>query len=553
LSYSLSSEKAWYGRLLKIHFFIVWAVCKIFLNLISFNTLLKTPMAIINSVLTWLIKKRMHQIDLFLKFPIEVQRDWFEKLIATGTVTEWGKKYDYQSIKNPATFRQRVPVSKYEDIQPLIDRMRRGERNLLWPEEIKWFAKSSGTTDNKSKFIPISQSTIEECHFKAGKDVLTLYLNNHTDSSIFQGKGLLMGGSQNIQEVNNQSYYEGDLSAILIHNMPYWAQIMRTPSLAIALMDEWESKLQLMAEATQDHDVTSLSGVPSWTLVLIRKVLELAGKKTIPEVWPNLEVFFHGGVSFEPYREQFASLIPGDKMRYFETYNASEGFFGIQDQSDANDMLLMLDYGIYYEFVPMDQIGLAFPKSLGLDEVKLNINYAMVITTNSGLWRYMIGDTIRFTSLQPYRIQITGRTKNFINIVGEELIVDNAEKALATACTKTGAAIRDYTAAPLYAGENIQHEWLIEFEKIPDNFDFFAEIFDNALKTLNSDYEAKRYHNMVLKPPLIKSMRKGTFYGWMKRNHRLGGQHKIPRLHNSREFVDEILEHSSTTKKNFNY
>jgi hypothetical protein len=519
----------------------------------SYITPIQTPMAIINSVLSWLIKKRMHQIDLFMKYPIEVQHDWFDKLIATGKSTEWGKKYDYASIASPEAYRQRVPVSNYEDIQPIIDRMRQGENNLLWPEEIKWFAKSSGTTGSKSKFIPISQQTIEECHFKAGKDVLTLYLNNHPDSSLFQGKGLLMGGSQNIQEVNNQSYYEGDLSAILIHNMPYWAQIMRTPSLAIALMDEWESKLQMMAEVTLHHNVTSLSGVPSWTLVLLRKVLELSGKENISEVWPNLEVFFHGGVSFEPYREQFMKLIPHKSMHYFQTYNASEGFFGIQDQNGADDMLLMLDYGIFFEFVPLDQVGLAFPKTLELDEVEKNVNYALVITTNSGLWRYMIGDTIRFTSLTPYRIQVTGRTKNFINSVGEELMVDNAEKALATACAKTGAAIRDYTAAPLYEGKSIRHEWLIEFEKLPDNFDFFAEVFDNALKALNSDYEAKRYHNMVLQPPLIRSMKKGTFYAWMKRNNKLGGQHKIPRLHNSREFVDEILENSTITKKNFNF
>jgi len=469
----------------------------------------------------------MHQIDLFLQFPIEVQHDWFEKLIKTGASTEWGKKYDFRTIKSPEVFLQRVPVSKYEDIQPLIERMRQGEKNLLWPEDIKWYAKSSGTTDNKSKFIPISQSTIEECHFKAGKDVLTLYLNNNPDSSIFQGKGLL--------------------------NMPYWAQIMRTPPLAIALMDEWESKLQLMAETTQNHNVTSLSGVPSWTLVLLRKVLELSGKETIPEIWPNLEVFFHGGVSFEPYREQFEELIPKENMNYFQTYNASEGFFGIQDRNGADDMLLMLDYGIYYEFIPLDQVEEPFPQSLSLGEVETNTNYAMVITTNSGLWRYMIGDTIRFTSLKPFRIQVTGRTKNFINIVGEELMVDNAEKALAMACSKTNAAIKDYTAAPLYEKDSIRHEWLIEFVKMPDYFDFFLEVFDNTLKELNSDYEAKRYHDMVLKPPLIRSMKKGTFYAWMKRNNKLGGQHKIPRLHNSREFVEEILKNSKTTKKNFNF
>lgn len=510
-------------------------------------------MAIINSVLNWLVKKRMRQIEYFMAFPNEVQNDWLTSLISTAAETEWGKKYEYNTIKSPLTFRERVPISTYEDLMPIIERLKRGEQNLIWPEEVKWFAKSSGTSGSKSKFIPISRSTLEECHFKAGKDVLTLYLNNYPETEVFQGKGLLMGGSQNIQEVNNSSYYEGDLSAILIHNMPYWAQIFRTPSQSIALMDEWESKLTLMAEATMDHNVTSISGVPSWTLVLLRRILELAKKNFITEVWPNLEVFFHGGVSFEPYRNQFVALIPGNHMHYFETYNASEGFFGIQDKPGASDMLLMLDYGIYYEFVPVEEIEAIFPRSLSLDEVEPFTNYAMVISTNSGLWRYMIGDTIQFTSLKPYRVQVTGRTKNFINIVGEELMVDNAEKALAIASEKTNATIRDYTAAPLYEEYQIRHEWLIEFVTPPNNFEYFAQTFDEALKSLNSDYEAKRYHHMVLKPPLLKALEEGSFYKWLKKNNKLGGQHKVPRLFDQRKFVDDILLHSKLAKDNFKF
>jgi hypothetical protein len=316
-------------------------------------------------------------------------------------------------------------------------------------------------------------------------------------------------------------------------------------------MSEWESKLSKMAEYTIEQNVTSLSGVPSWTLVLLNKVLEMTGKSNILEVWPQLEVFFHGGVSFDPYRRQFASLFPGDTMRYMETYNASEGFFGIQDRPDARDMLLMLDYGIYYEFLPMSEVGKSFPKSLTLEEVELHTHYAVVISTNSGLWRYMIGDTIQFTSLKPFRIQVTGRTQNYINVVGEELMVDNAEKALARACEKTHAAIRDYTAAPYYSEDTIRHEWLIEFSQPPDNFEYFSQLFDAELKNLNSDYEAKRYHDMVLKPPMLKAMEKGSFYHWLKRNNKLGGQHKVPRLLNHRKMLDDILQNSKLAKDNF--
>lgn len=508
-------------------------------------------MVFIHSVINWLIKKRSEQIEHFMTHPVEVQQGEFQKLISTAVNTEWGKKYDYESIKNHETYRERVPVSTYEELLPYIEKIRNGQQNVLWPEEIKWFAKSSGTTNSKSKFIPVSKETLDSCHYRGGKDVLTLYALNHSDTNMFFGKGLVMGGSKSLKELSNSSHYEGDLSAILISNMPNWARRMRAPSESIALMEEWESKLFQMAKYSIDQNITSISGVPSWTLVLLNKVLQMTGKTHILEVWPQLEVFFHGGVSFEPYRQQFASLIQSDKMRYMETYNASEGFFGIQDRAGERDMLLMLDYGIFYEFIPLSEVGKNFPQALTLDEVVPNTNYALVISTNSGLWRYMIGDTIQFTSVKPYRIQVTGRTQNYINVVGEELMVDNAEKALAKACEKTRATIRDYTAAPLYLEDNIRHEWLIEFVTAPDNFEYFSRLFDETLKSLNSDYEAKRYHDLVLKPPLMKAVEKGSFYHWMKRNDKLGGQHKVPRLLNHRKMLEDILENSKLAKDNF--
>jgi len=503
-------------------------------------------MAIISSVISWLIKKRIHQIELFKTYPIDVQKELIGKLISTARNTEWGKKYGYESISTINDFKNRVPLSKYEDLEPIIKRLREGESNLLWPEETKWFAKSSGTTAGKSKFIPMSQSSIEECHYKGGKDLISIYFNLYPESKLFEGKSLVMGGSSQIQEVSNASYYEGDLSAILMQNLPYWAEFMRTPSLSIALMDEWESKLELMVESTMKHDVTSLSGVPSWMLVLLKMILEKKGTDNILDVWPNLELFIHGGVSFDPYRKKYHEIIKSDKMVYLETYNASEGFFGIQDQKESRDLLLMLDYGIYYEFIPFEHINCDNPETVLLQDVEIGKNYAMVITTNSGLWRYIIGDTVMFTSKSPFRIRITGRTKLFINIVGEEVIIDNAEKAFSMACQRTGAVITEYTGSPRFLNidgkDELSHEWLIEFEKAPDNFDFFKEAFDNALKSLNSDYEAKRYQNLVLKPPVIRSVPQGTFYQWMKKRNKLGGQNKVPRMSNDRKYVDDILK-----------
>lgn len=502
-------------------------------------------MALINTFVSWLMKKRIHQIELFMKYPHEVQLEWFKKLLNFARNTEYGKKYDFKSIQTPKQFQDRIPLNDYDTIKPFIDRLRNCEQNILWPSEIRWFAKSSGTTSDKSKFIPVSQEALEECHFKGGKDLLSIYCNNHSETKLFDGKAIAMGGSHQIMEFSNESfYYQGDLSAILIQNLPPWVEFLRTPNISIALMDEWESKIEKMAKAIIPHNVTNISGVPSWTLLLFKRVLEMTRKSNLLEVWPNFELFIHGGVNFAPYREQFSNLLPSTDVNYLETYNASEGFFGIQDRNDTNDMLLMLDYGIFYEFIPVDQLEKDHPQALQLDDVILNANYAMVISTNAGLWRYMIGDTIQFTSLKPFRIKITGRTKNFINAFGEELIIDNAEKAIATACERCHALITEYTAAPVYlkGDQKGAHEWLMEFKKPPEDLSFFTNIFDNALKSLNSDYEAKRYHGMLLEEPIIRVMPPGTFYSWLKSKGKLGGQHKVPRLSNERKYVDEILK-----------
>ncbi|MBK7213263.1 MAG: GH3 auxin-responsive promoter family protein [Bacteroidales bacterium] len=499
-------------------------------------------MPLLNSVISWFIRKRIHQIELFMKYPHEVQEEWFEKLINESRDTEWGKKYDYRSIQTEADFRNRVPVSEYNDLKPYIDRLRKGEQNILWPSDIKWFAKSSGTTGDKSKFIPVTEDALEECHFKGGKDLLSIYCNNNPNTRIFSGKWLGLGGSFNLDDAQADTYH-GDVSAIIMENLPFWIQLIRTPDLSVALMDEWESKIERIARITAEEDVTNITGVPSWMMVLLNRILEIKGISNVSEIWPNLELFVHGGVSFIPYRDQYKRICPPG-MNYLETYNASEGFFGIQDRLTDDDMLLMLDYGIYYEFMPVSEIGNPHPKTLGLDQVETGVHYAMIISTNAGLWRYLIGDTVTFSSIDPFRIRITGRTKSFINAFGEELVIDNADKALAIACEKSHVQIRDYTAAPIYLDENkhAAHEWLVEFDTPPESIEYFTEILDNALKSLNSDYEAKRYHNMVLKPPIVHALQPGTFYNWMKEKGKLGGQNKVPRLSNDRKYVDDILK-----------
>jgi len=500
-------------------------------------------MPLLNSIISWVNVKRLHQIELFMKYPFDVQQEVFSRLIEQAMRTTWGIQYGFDSISTIEEFQLRVPISTYDDAKPYIKRLREGEQNLLWPTEIKWFAKSSGTTSDKSKFIPVSNESMEDCHFRAGKDIIAFYTKQKPDSAVLKGKTLTLGGSAEVNNLSNQSYY-GDLSAVLIENLPFWAQFIRTPTSEIALIPDFEEKLDKITRYTISENVTSIAGVPSWNLVLLRAVLDFTGKDNILEVWPNLEVFTHGGVSFTPYRETFKKLIPSDEMSYMETYNASEGFFAIQDDLERDDMLLMLDLGIFYEFIPLDQLDKAKPPTYTIGDVALGVNYAIVITTNSGLWRYVIGDTVVFTSLNPHRIKISGRTKSFINAFGEEVIMENAEKALMTACKETGAVIKEYTAGPLYMSDNSKggHEWMIEFETPPDKLDRFTEVLDTALQSVNSDYEAKRYKDLTLTLPKVVSLQAGTFYKWMQKRGKLGGQNKIPRLANDRKYLDELSD-----------
>ena len=499
-------------------------------------------MPIITSLVKWFNIKRMADIDLMRNYPYNVQQDVFDQLITKASSTEWGLKYKYSDFESIQDYQQSVPIQDYNGVKPYVDRLRAGEEDLLWPGEIKWFAKSSGTTSDKSKFIPVSKDSLEKCHFRGGKDVMGIYTHNFPDSKVFKGKGLTLGGSHKIDNFSNKSYY-GDLSAILIENLPFWTDFIRTPSQEVALLDKWEEKMERIANETLQENVTSIAGVPSWNLVMIKYLLDVTGKSNLLEIWPNLELFMHGGVSFKPYKEQFEKLIPSSEMNYLETYNASEGFFAIQDEVDEEGMLLMLDYGIFYEFIPLNEFENKNPTVLTIDKVEKNINYVIVISTNSGLWRYVIGDTIKFVSLNPHRLVITGRTKHFINAFGEEVIIDNAEKALNKACQRTQSEISDYTAAPVYMSKDTKgcHQWLIEFSKPPKSTEVFMYYLDIALQNANSDYEAKRYKNITLDKPLLSVLPKGTFYKWLEQKGKLGGQNKVPRLSNNRKYVEELL------------
>ena len=500
------------------------------------------PIPLFNSIASWILKKRIHQMELFMKYPNEVQNELLHELIKKASKTETGKLYEFKTIKSYNIFKSRVPLCNYDDIELNIERCRKGEQNIFWPSNIKWFAKSSGTTNSKSKFIPLSSEALEDCHYKAGKDMLSLYYNNNEDSQLLTGKSLRLGGSNELYN-KNDSYF-GDLSSIIIQNLPFWAEFSSTPSNKTSLMPEWETKMKAIVAESISEKVTSLAGVPSWMLVLLQNVLKETKKKTISQVWPDAEVYFHGGVSFKPYRELYKGLFTKKNFRYYEIYNASEGFFGIQDRNHSDELLLMLDYGIFYEFIPIKGDKEDDSDIIPLSEVALNTNYSIVITTNGGLWRYKIGDTIQFTSLSPYRIQVTGRTKHFINVFGEELIIDNAEKALERVSAKTKSIISNYTAGPIFMEKDSQgaHEWIIEFEKEPENLNHFSSLLDEALQEENSDYEAKRYKNMTLHSLKVHKAKKGLFYEWLSKKGKLGGQHKVPRLSNSREILEELLE-----------
>lgn len=487
------------------------------------------------------MKKRFHQMELFLKYPLEVQKDSLLNLVRTAEKTEWGRRFEYSSIKSYEEFKERVPLQDYESLKGHIDRIRRGEKNILWPSEIKWFAKSSGTTSDKSKYIPVSEESLFDCHYKGGKDLLAIYCNWVEDTQVFTGKTLTMGGSSQMNPSLNGSQI-GDLSAILIDNLPFWVTRQRSPGKDIVFLENWEEKIEKMAESVIKENITSISGVPSWTQILFNRILEKTNATSLKEVWPKLELYIHGAVNFEPYRETFNNYYPG--LNYQETYNASEGFFGIQYEKNVSDFLLMLDYGIFYEFIAFDQWAIEDPKCITLEDVQLGVSYAMVITTNAGLWRYQLGDTIEFTSLSPFRIRITGRTKHFINAFGEEIVIDNTDKAIGIACEKSDAVLAEYTAAPKYLQEGIngRHDWVIEFKKEPSNLAYFTEVLDNALKSLNSDYEAKRFNDMILGEPKVYVAPIGTFYAWLKERKKLGGQHKVPRLSNNRKYIDQILD-----------
>ncbi len=484
---------------------------------------------------------RLWRIENWSTHPVAVQREVLQELVTAAQYTEFGRKYNFSKLFSLREFKKKVPIHEYNDLKPYIERMMNGEENILWNTPVTWFAKSSGTTSAKSKFIPISEESLQQNHFQASKDLLSNYYKNFPSSDLLTGKGLVVGGSHQINKVNEDIQY-GDLSAVLMQNSPFWGQWIRTPELSVALLDEWEEKIEKLAQVTAEENVTSLAGVPTWTLLLLKRILEIKGKKTIKEVWPNLELYINGGVSFVPYKDQFDKII-GGKINYIEIYNASEGFIAAQVTPDDDGMLLFTEHGVFYEFMPVEEYGKESPSTVGLNGVQVGKNYALVMSTTGGLWRYLIGDTVQFTHLNPYKIKITGRLKHYMNAFGEEVIVDNSDKAIAHAAEKTNAIVNDYTAAPVYFTENSNgaHEWLIEFEKEPDDFNSFIVELDNELKNINSDYEAKRHKSIALRLPIVHKLKRGTFTEWLRSKGKLGGQHKIPRLSNERNMLEEIL------------
>lgn len=501
-------------------------------------------MYLLNRSFNWLLKQRLSRLQHTIDNPIDAQTTLLHTLIQKGAETEYGQRFGYHTIITKQHFREQVPICTYEELYPYIEKVLQGNTNVLWPTPIKWFAKSSGTTNDRSKFIPVSTEALKEGHYKAGKDMLAIYLSSYPQSQLAQGKSLAMGGSLYTNSFcpgSDMKY--GDVSAVIMQNLPFWAKWISTPNLDIALLENWEEKLEKLAQATVQENITAIAGIPTWLLLLLNKVIDIKHATNIAEVWPMLELFIHGGVSFAPYKNLFKN-ITSSSMRYMEVYNASEGFFAIQDQIHTSELLLLVDHGIYYEFIPIEELDNPNPTVIDLSDVKVGQIYAMIITTNAGLWRYQIGDTIKFTSTAPYRIKIAGRTKHFINTFGEELVVHNADMAIAHACMLTGATISDYTAGPNYisASKQGQHEWMIEFIQAPANLEEFTEILDRKLKELNSDYEAKRYKDLILAKPVIIPVPKGIFYAWMKKNGKLGEQNKVPRLFNSRKYLDDIYQ-----------
>lgn len=496
----------------------------------------------IAKLLNVVFKNRNNEIDRFMRNPIEVQNEQFKWLLSNGVQTRFGLEKALTKDSSLGEFQRMVQIQDYNTYQPYVDQIRAGEQNVLWPSKVKWLAKSSGTTDSKSKYIPVTKEALERMHLQGPKDVMLLYLATHPQTSVLSGRTLTLGGSRKI-ELEGSDILSGDLSAILIENTPLWASFLRAPSVQTALIANFDQKVEQIYKETKDQNITSFAGVPSWNLVMMNRILEMSGKSNLLELWPNLELFIHGGMNFNPYREQFKGIIPSDNMHYMETYNASEGFFAIGDQEQRDDMLLMLDYGIFYEFQPMNSLN--DPTTVvPLEGVECGVNYAMIITSCNGLWRYMIGDTVVFTSTSPYRIKISGRTKHYVNAFGEELIVDNAEQAIRAACDATGAEVREFSAAPIYMeGRNKgSHQWVIEFVKNPNDITTFASVLDDKLQSINSDYEAKRTKNTTLLAPTITPLKEGTFNKWMVSRNKIGGQNKVQRLSNDRTIIEELIQ-----------
>lgn len=497
----------------------------------------------LTSILRPIFNGRLRAIERYGTHAEDIQRNVLKKLVSKAANTEWGKAHHYDTIRSYEDFAANVPVNTYEELKGHIDRMRHGAENILWPGRVRWYAKSSGTTNDKSKFIPVSRDGLHDTHYAGGTDAVAIYLGNNPKSRLFDGKALILGGSH-APNYNLPGSLVGDLSAILIENINPLVNLVRIPNKQTALIPDFEEKRDRIAEMAIHKHVTNISGVPSWMMAVIHRMLEISGKNYLDEIWPDLEVFFHGGVAFTPYREQYHHLIRSAYMHYEETYNASEGFFGLQNDPLDSAMLLMIDYGVFYEFIPLDQVGMPNPDVVPLWGVETGKNYAIVISTSCGLWRYQIGDTVRFTQTNPYKFVISGRTKSFINAFGEELIVDNAEKGLAEACRQTGAVVSEYTAAPVFmdADGKCRHQWVVEFATPPASTQDFARLLDEALQRINSDYEAKRHKDITLQQLEIVTARPGLFNDWLKSRGKLGGQHKVPRLSNNRTIIEEILK-----------
>lgn len=486
------------------------------------------------------LRYRINRVRKMYSIPHELQQETFETLLENLKATEYGRAYSASKIKSIIDFKKALPIVNYEDLYPYIETMMRGTSNVLWPGKINMFAKSSGTTNDKSKYIPISEENLFENHVAASWDAVSILYQNRPDTKIFDGKNLIMGGSLTS---NKDNLIIGDVSAILLDKMPMVGKPFYTPDSEIALLPDWEQKIDLIAKHCLNEDVVMFAGVPTWTIVLFNKMLDMTGKSNMREIWPNVKTYLHGGVGFDPYVEQFRKFIPYDDMEYYEVYNASEGYFAVQDRLKEKGMLLLLDNSVYYEFIPLEYSDEDNPQTLSLDEVEEGKDYVIVISTSSGLWRYKPGDIIRFVTIKPYRIMVSGRTKQFINVFGEEVMVHNTDQAIKMTIEKCPAILSNYTVGPIFMENEAKggHHWLIEFEELPQNLDEFSSTLDGCLRSINSDYDAKRYKDIALQPLKLTVLPKGSFYNWLKSKNRLGGQTKVPRLANTREYIDQLL------------